>query len=76
MIYHLSLHNKFCLCLDSLVKEELGHSSVVVTEGYTVHKRSRLSADFPNLVKQIEIGRSREAEKTPELIESGLISED
>ena len=48
----------------NLVKEELGHSSVVVTEGYTVHKRSKVSADFPSLTKQIA-----EAPKRVELVE-------
>ena len=50
----------------NLVKEELGHSSVVVTEGYTKHKRSRLSADFPSLMEEIE-----KAQKTPKLVEGG-----
>jgi len=49
-----------------LVKEELAHSSVTVTEGYTKHKRSRLSADFPDLMEKIE-----EAQKTPKLVEDG-----
>tara|TARA_B100001540_G_C15706844_1_gene596586 strand:+ start:880 stop:1152 length:273 start_codon:yes stop_codon:yes gene_type:complete len=47
-----------------LVKEELAHSSVTVTEGYTVHKRSKISADFPSLTKQIA-----EAPKRVELVE-------
>jgi len=46
------------------VKEQLAHSTVGVTEGYTVHKRSKISADFPSLTKQIA-----EAPKTLELVE-------
>ena len=48
-----------------IVKEELAHSSVTVTEGYTKHKRSRLSADFPDLMEQIE-----KAQKTVDLVEN------
>ena len=46
------------------VKEQLAHSTVGVTEGYTVHKRSKISADFPSLTKQIA-----EAPKRVELVE-------
>lgn len=35
------------------VKEQLGHSTVSVTEGYAKHKRSKISADFPTLTKEI-----------------------
>jgi len=47
------------------VKEQLGHSSVSVTEGYAKHKRSRISGDFPSLTKQIA-----EEPKSLELVES------
>ena len=47
------------------VKEKLAHSSVTVTEGYTKHKRSRLSADFPDLMEKIE-----KAQKTVDLVEN------
>ena len=46
------------------VKEQLGHSSVTVTEGYAKHKRSKISADFPTLTKQIA-----EVPKSLELVE-------
>jgi hypothetical protein len=42
-----------------------------VTEAYATHKRSKISADFPSLTKQIA-----EEPKTLELVEGGLISED
>ena len=48
------------------VKEQLGHSSVTVTEGYAKHKRSKISADFPTLTKEIA-----EVPKTLELVEGG-----
>ena len=48
------------------VKEQLGHSSVAVTEGYAEHKRSRIAVDFPSLTKQIA-----EEPKSLELVESG-----
>ena len=48
------------------VKEQLGHSSVAVTEGYAKHKRSRIAGDFPSLTKQIA-----EEPKSLELVESG-----
>ena len=47
-----------------MVKEQLGHSSVAVTEGYAEHKRSRIAGDFPSLTKQIA-----EEPKTLELVE-------
>ena len=46
------------------VKEQLGHSTVSVTEGYAKHKRSKISADFPTLTKQIA-----EVPKSLELVE-------
>ena len=46
------------------VKEQLGHSSVTVTEGYAKHKRSKISADFPTLTKEIA-----EVPKSLELVE-------
>ena len=46
------------------VKEQLGHSSVAVTEGYAEHKRSRIAVDFPSLTKQIA-----ETPKTLDLVE-------
>ena len=48
-----------------MVKEQLGHSSVAVTEGYAEHKRSRIAGDFPSLTKQIA-----EEPKSLELVES------
>ena len=36
-----------------MVKEQLGHSSVTVSEGYMKHKRSRIAADHPSLMKQV-----------------------
>ena len=36
-----------------MVKEQLGHSSVAVSEGYMKHKRSRIAADHPSLMKQV-----------------------
>ena len=48
------------------VKEQLGHSSVAVTERYAKHKRSRIAGDFPSLTKQIA-----EEPKSLELVESG-----
>ena len=48
-----------------MVKEQLGHSSVTVTEGYAKHKRSKISVDFPTLTKQIA-----EVPKSLELVES------
>ena len=48
------------------VKEQLGHSTVSVTEGYAKHKRSKISADFPTLTKQIA-----EVPKSLELVEGG-----
>ena len=47
-----------------MVKEQLGHSSIAVTEGYAEHKRSRIAGDFPSLTKQIA-----EEPKTLELVE-------
>ena len=47
------------------VKEQLSHSSVTVTEGYTKHKRSKIQSDFPSLNKKLI-----EAQKTPDLIEN------
>ena len=47
-----------------MVKEQLGHSSVTVSEGYMKHKRSRIAADHPSLMKQIA-----ETPKTLELVE-------
>ena len=46
------------------MKEQLGHSSVAVTEGYAEHKRSRIAVDFPSLTKQIA-----ETPKTLDLVE-------
>ena len=50
------------------VKEQLGHSSVTVTEGYAEHKRSRISADFPSLTEQIA-----ERPKTLDLVKDNHI---
>ena len=50
------------------VKEQLGHSSVTVTEGYAEHKRSRISADFPSLTEQIA-----ERPKTLDLVKDGQV---
>ena len=47
------------------MKEQLGHSSVAVTEGYAEHKRSRIAGDFPSLTKQIA-----EVPKSLELVEN------
>jgi len=46
------------------VKEQLGHSSVSVTEGYAKHKRSRIAVDHPSLMKQVA-----EVPKTLDLVE-------
>jgi integrase len=51
------------------VKEQLGHSTVSVTEGYAKHKRSKISADFPTLTKQIA-----EVPKSLELVEGVQIN--
>ena len=40
-----------------LVKNELGHSSVMVTEDYAEFKQSRLESDFPTLARNIEKNR-------------------
>ena len=47
-----------------MVKEQLGHSSVTVSEGYMKHKRSRIAADHPSLMKQVA-----EVPKTLDLVE-------
>ena len=39
----------------TLVKQELGHSSVVTTEIYAKFSLRRLEADFPSLVKSTNI---------------------
>ena len=51
-----------------MVKEQLGHSSVAVTEGYAKHKRSRIAVDFPSLTKQIA-----EEPKTLELVKDNQL---
>ncbi len=51
-----------------MVKEQLGHSSVAVTEGYAEHKRSRIAGDFPSLTKQIA-----EEPKTLELVKDNQL---
>ena len=47
-----------------MVKEQLGHSSVAVSEGYMKHKRSRIAVDHPSLMKQVA-----EVPKTLDLVE-------
>ena len=47
-----------------MVKEQLGHSSVTVSEGYMKHKRSRIAVDHPSLMKQVA-----EVPKTLDLVE-------
>ena len=47
-----------------MVKKQLGHSSIAVTEGYEEHKRSRIAADHPSLMKQVA-----EVPKTLDLVE-------
>ena len=49
-----------------MVKEQLGHSSVAVSEGYMKHKRSRIAVDHPSLMKQVA-----EVPKSLELVEGG-----
>ena len=51
-----------------MVKEQLGHSSIAVTEGYAEHKRSRIAGDFPSLTKQIA-----EEPKTLELVKDNQL---
>ena len=51
------------------VKEQLGHSSVTVTEGYTVHKRSKISDDHPSLK-----GKVQDQPKKLDLGDSDIVS--
>ena len=36
-----------------MVKKQLGHSSIAVTEGYEEHKRSRIARDHKSLMKEV-----------------------
>ena len=41
-----------------LVRDEMGHSSVTVTERYTKLNRKRLLDDFPSLKEEIELSQN------------------
>ena len=47
-----------------MVKKQLGHSSIAVTEGYEEHKRSRIARDHKSLMKEVA-----EVPKTLDLVE-------
>ena len=41
-----------------LVRDEMGHSSVIVTERYTRLNRKRIIEDFPSLAEKIKLGEN------------------
>jgi integrase len=52
-----------------MVKKQLGHSSIAVTEGYEEHKRSRIARDHKSLMKGVA-----EVPKTLDLVEGVQVS--